>query len=65
MQGKLVGFVNYDTFEASDLAIEKMNETFFANKVIRVEYKFKNGISGERHGSKAERFLAQNKRLTI
>jgi splicing factor 3B subunit 4 len=52
------GFVSYDTFEASDLAIESMNGQYLSNRVIIVQYAFKKDTQGERHGSQAERLLA-------
>lgn len=55
------GFVSYDNFESSDKAIEKMNNQFFSNKIISVDYAIKKGTKGERHGSAAERLLAANR----
>lgn len=52
------GFVSFDTFEASDLAIECMNGQFLCNRAIVVQYAFKKDTPGERHGSQAERILA-------
>mmetsp|Transcript_5604 Transcript_5604/g.7360 ORF Transcript_5604/g.7360 Transcript_5604/m.7360 type:complete len:284 (-) Transcript_5604:635-1486(-) len=52
------GFVNFDSFEASDLAIQCMNGQFLANKQIVVQYAYKKESQGERHGSQAERLLA-------
>jgi len=52
------GFVSYDCFEASDLAIECMNGQFLCNKLISVTYAFKKDSKTERHGDAAERFLA-------
>lgn len=51
------GFISYDNFASSDLAIECMNDQWLANKQIRVQYAFKKD-SNERHGSQAERLLA-------
>jgi splicing factor 3B subunit 4 len=72
-QSKGYGFVSYDSFEASDMAIECMNEQYLANRQITVQYAFKKSTSGdsettgqapgtkaERHGSRAERMLAAN-----
>ncbi len=57
------GFVNFDSFEASDAAIEAMNGQFFSNRNIAVAYAFKkDGSKSERHGSAAERLLAANRR---
>lgn len=55
------GFVSYDSFEASDLAIECMNGQYLCNRRIQVQYAFKKDSSGERHGSQAERMLAASK----
>lgn len=52
------GFVSFETFEASDAAIEAMNGQFLMNKIISVGYAFKKDGKGERHGSAAERLLA-------
>eukprot|EP01038_Epipyxis_sp_PR26KG_P010782 gene10782-14478_t len=52
------GFVSYDSFESSDLAIECMNGQYLANRAIVVQYAFKKDTPGERHGSQAERILA-------
>jgi splicing factor 3B subunit 4 len=52
------GFVSYDSFEASDMAIECMNGQFLCNRAIVVQYAYKKDTPGERHGSQAERILA-------
>jgi splicing factor 3B subunit 4 len=52
------GFVSFDSFEASDLAIECMNGQYLCNKTIIVQYAFKKDSYGERHGSQAERLMA-------
>jgi splicing factor 3B subunit 4 len=52
------GFIAYDNFESSDLAIEVMNGQYLANRPIVVQYAFKKDTPGERHGSQAERILA-------
>ena len=52
------GFVGFDNFEASDLAIECMNGQFLCNRAIVVQYAYKRDSPGERHGSQAERLLA-------
>lgn len=54
------GFVNFDSFESSDLAIECMHNQYLANKQIQVQYAFKKDSKTERHGSQAERLLAAN-----
>ncbi|GFH45452.1 hypothetical protein CTEN210_01926 [Chaetoceros tenuissimus] len=69
-QSKGFGFVSFDSFEASDMAIECMHNQYLCNRQIVVQYAFKStnnteetGAPGgvrERHGSKAERMLAAN-----
>ena len=54
------GFVSFETFEASDAAIEAMNGQFLCNAPINVTYAIKKDSKGERHGSAAERLLAAN-----
>lgn len=51
------GFVSFDSFEASDAALEAMNGQFLCNRSITVSYAFKKD-SKERHGTPAERLLA-------
>ncbi|EFJ04697.1 hypothetical protein SELMODRAFT_3379, partial [Selaginella moellendorffii] len=51
------GFVHYDCFEASDLAIESMDKQFIENQQVSVSYARKKD-SGELHGSPAEREIA-------
>eukprot|EP01035_Chromulina_nebulosa_P017669 gene17669-23258_t len=55
------GFVSYDSFESSDLAIECMNGQYLCNRSIVVQYAFKKDTPGERHGSQAERLLAASR----
>ncbi|OXA58486.1 splicing factor 3B subunit 4 [Folsomia candida] len=56
-------FVNYASFEASDAAIEAMNGQYLCNRPISVSYAFKKDSKGERHGTAAERLLAQTNPL--
>ncbi len=51
-------FISFDSFAASDAAIEGMNGQFLCNRPVSVDYAFKKDSSGERHGSPAERLLA-------
>ncbi|KAG1695851.1 Splicing factor 3B subunit 4 [Phytophthora capsici] len=53
------GFVSYDSFEAADLAIECMHGQYLCNRQVVVQYAFKKDSHNERHGSEAERLLAQ------
>lgn len=54
------GFVKYTTFEASDNAVATMNGQYICNRSIVVQYAFKKDSDGrERHGSQAERLIAQ------
>lgn len=48
-------FINFASFEASDAAIEAMNNQYLCNRPISVSYAFKKDVKGERHGSAAER----------
>ena len=52
------GFVNFDSFEASDSAIEAMAGQHFAGRPVVVQYALKKDSGGERHGSQAERLMA-------
>lgn len=54
------GFISYDSFEASDAAIEAMNGQYLCNRQITVSYAYKKDTKGERHGTPAERILAAN-----
>ncbi|KAF8471975.1 hypothetical protein BDZ91DRAFT_677306 [Kalaharituber pfeilii] len=56
------GFVSYDSFEASDKAIESMNGQYLMNKEVSVQYAYKKDGKGERHGDQAERLLAAQAR---
>lgn len=51
-------FVNFASFEASDLALEAMNGQYLCNRAITCSYAFKKDAKGERHGTAAERLLA-------
>ncbi|KNE57444.1 hypothetical protein AMAG_03157 [Allomyces macrogynus ATCC 38327] len=51
-------FLGFDSFEASDAAIEAMNGQYLMNRPMSVSYAFKKDGKGERHGSAAERLLA-------
>jgi splicing factor 3B subunit 4 len=53
-------FINFDTFEAADSAIEQMNNQYLACRAITVTYAFKKDSKTERHGTMAERILAAN-----
>uniref|UniRef100_A0A8C9GD04 RRM domain-containing protein n=1 Tax=Piliocolobus tephrosceles TaxID=591936 RepID=A0A8C9GD04_9PRIM len=59
------GFISYDNFESSDLAIENMNNQYICNKKIHISYAFKKYTKSERHGTAAERFIAANKNLSL
>ncbi|GBG24413.1 Splicing factor 3B subunit 4 [Hondaea fermentalgiana] len=48
------GFISYDSFEASDLAIQCMNGQFLCNRQVRVQYALKKGSKTERHGAESE-----------
>lgn len=53
------GFVSFDSFEASDRAMESMNNQYIMSKPINVNYAYKRDGKGERHGDEAERLLAE------
>lgn len=57
-ESKGYGFVSFDSFEASDAAIEGMNNQFLMTKQCTVTYAFKKDGKGERHGDSVERLLA-------
>ena len=76
-QSKGFGFVSFNCFEASDAAIDCMNGQYLGNRQIIVQYAFKKdtgaaesgpdtgrpvGAPPERHGSRAERMLAAQRR---
>ncbi|KAL7421989.1 Spliceosome-associated protein 49 [Cryptotrichosporon argae] len=51
-------FLSFHDFDAADQAIENMNGQFLGGKQITVQYAFKKDGKGERHGTAAERLLA-------
>jgi len=57
-ESKGYGFVSYNDFDASDAALEALNNQHLMNKPITVQYAFKKDGKGERHGTAAERLLA-------
>jgi splicing factor 3B subunit 4 len=50
-QSRGFGFVSYDSFEASDLAIECMHNQYLCNRQISVQYAFKKASSTAGEGS--------------
>ncbi|KAI6186189.1 hypothetical protein M3Y98_00105500 [Aphelenchoides besseyi] len=56
-------FVNFASFEASDMALEAMNGQYLCNRAITCSYAFKKDAKGERHGTAAERLLASQNPL--
>lgn len=60
-ESKGFGFISYDTFEAGDNALTSMNGQFLCNRPISVSYAYKKDSRGERHGSAAERLLADHR----
>lgn len=58
-------FISYDSFEASDAAIEAMHGRFLCNKPLCVNYAYKKDSPGELHGSAAERIVAAQIRKSI
>lgn len=57
-ESKRYGFVSYDNFESSDLAIQRMNNQYLDGVQIDVSYAYKKDSNGERHGTIAERVIA-------
>jgi len=49
-QSKGFGFVSYDSFEASDLAVECMHQQFLCNRQVIVQYAFKKASNTEETG---------------
>lgn len=60
-QSKRYGFVSYDNFESSDAALQAMSGQYLCGKPIDVSYAYKKDQTGERHGTLAERVIAQNR----
>ncbi|CAG7860809.1 unnamed protein product [Brassica rapa] len=58
------GFISYDSFDASDAAIEAMTGQYLCNRQITVSYAYKKDTKGERHGTPAERLLAATNPIT-
>lgn len=56
------GFIAFDDFEASDIAIEAMNGQYLGGRPISVGYAYKKDTKGERHGTPAERLLAAQRK---
>ena len=52
-------FINYASFEASDVAIDSMNGQYLCNRAISISYAFKKDSKGERHG-RYETFLSSH-----
>ncbi|WFC93445.1 Spliceosome-associated protein 49 [Malassezia brasiliensis] len=62
-ESKNHGFVSFDSFEASDAAIEALNNQFLVNRPMTVAYAIKKDARhGERHGTEAERLVAAQAR---
>ena len=59
------GFVSYDSFEASDAAIEALAGQYLSGRPVSVQYAFRKDVRGERHGSVAERTLAAAQRSAM
>ena len=55
-------FLNFDSFEAADAAIEAMDGQYLGTRPITVSYAYRRDAKGERHGSEAERTMAAKKR---
>ncbi len=59
------GFVSFQTFESADAAIDAMDGQFLCNRPISVNYAFKKDGKGERHGTPAERLLAEKNAVAV
>ena len=57
-ESKKYGFISYDNFESSDMAIQRMNGQYLDGVPIDVSYAYKKDSNGERHGTMAERVIA-------
>jgi splicing factor 3B subunit 4 len=55
------GFVSYDNFDSADQAINTMAGQYIGGVPVEVSYAYKKDTKGERHGSTAERILANKK----
>lgn len=55
-------FLNFDSFEAADAAIEAMDGQYLGTRPITVSYAYRRDAKNERHGSEAERTMAAKKR---
>lgn len=64
-ESKGFAFVSYADFESSDAAIAALNGQFIAGRPVSVDYAMKKDSKGERHGSQAERLLANQRRLQL
>ena len=49
--------MNFDSFQSADEAILNLNGQYVNGRPIEVEYAYKEGKPGERHGTEAERRL--------
>jgi len=62
-QSKGYAFVSYDSFQASDTAIDCLHGQYLGNRQITVQYALKKDADGkttnERHGTRTERMLAE------
>lgn len=61
------GFVEYDDFDSSDMAILKMNGSVLMNNRIEVAYAYKDGFEHQKlqHGDEVERKLAQKGKVHL
>jgi len=62
---KNYGFVSFDNFDSSDVAIRHMQGQYVEGKPIDVSYAYKKDSHGDKHGSLAERKLAYSQGLLI
>lgn len=61
------GFIEYDDFDSSDLAISKMNGSLLMNNRIELAYAYKEGLEHQKlqHGDEVERKLVQQGKIHL
>lgn len=52
------GFVEFDSFEAADAAMESLNGQYLCGRPLSVQYAYKRDTPNVRHGTGAERLMA-------
>lgn len=64
-RGTAHAFIEFDDFDSSDVAIEKLNGATLLNNKVHLSYAYKDGMGGKKvpHGDESERLLAKQARL--